>query len=74
MERIIALYMDDCHSRQLRPKTMQSYEQALRLFATWVEEKHEITQVEAVKDIRRISYRFPLMNGRKPSLRCLVHL
>ena len=32
MERIIALYMDDCHSRQLRPKTMQSYEQALKLF------------------------------------------
>ena len=56
MERIIALYMDDCHSRQLRPKTMQSYEQALRLFATWVEEKHEITQVEAVKDIHIRSY------------------
>lgn len=32
MERIIALDMDDCHSRQLRPKTMQSYEQALKLF------------------------------------------
>lgn len=35
---------------------MQSYEQALRLFATWVEEKHEITQVEAVKDIHIRSY------------------
>ena len=56
MERIIALYMDDCHSRQLRPKTMQSYEQALRLFATWLEERHEITQVEAVKDIHIRSY------------------
>ena len=32
-QRMIALYMDDCHSRQLRPKTMQSYEQALKLFA-----------------------------------------
>lgn len=35
---------------------MQSYEQALRLFATWVEEKYEITQVEAVKDIHIRSY------------------
>lgn len=35
---------------------MQSYEQALRLFATWLEERHEITQVEAVKDIHIRSY------------------
>ena len=56
MNRIIALYMDDCHSRQLRPKTMQSYEQALKLFATWLEENHNISQVEAVKDIHIRSY------------------
>ena len=56
MNRIIAMYMDDCHSRQLRPKTMQSYEQALRLFSTWLEETHCITQVEAVKDIHIRSY------------------
>ena len=35
---------------------MQSYEQALKLFATWLEEGHEITQVEAVKDIHIRSY------------------
>ena len=56
MNRIIALYMDDCHSRQLRPKTMQSYEQALKLFSTWLEEVHSITQVEDVKDIHIRSY------------------
>ena len=56
MERIIALYMDDCHSRQLRPKTMQSYEQALKLFSTWLAETHAVTQVEAVKDIHIRSY------------------
>ena len=56
MERIIALYMDDCHSRQLRPKTMQSYEQALRLFSTWLAETHSITQVEVIKDIHIRSY------------------
>ncbi len=56
MERIIALYMDDCHSRQLRPKTMQSYEQALKLFATWLEETLQINQVEQVKDMHIRSY------------------
>ena len=56
MERIIALYMDDCHSRQLRPKTMQSYEQALKLFSTWLSETHAVTQVEDVKDIHIRSY------------------
>ena len=56
MERIIALYMDDCHSRQLRPKTMQSYEQALKLFATWLEETLQINQVEQVKDMHLRSY------------------
>ena len=56
MERIIALYMDDCHSRQLRPKTMQSYEQALKLFSTWLEETCNIIQVEAVRDIHIRSY------------------
>ena len=56
MNRIIALYMDDCHSRQLRPKTMQSYEQALKLFATWLEETLQINQVEQVKDMHIRSY------------------
>lgn len=50
------MYMDDCHSRQLRPQTMQSYEQALKLFATWMEETHDITQVEEVKDVHIRSY------------------
>ena len=33
LQRMIALFMDYCMSKQLRPKTMQSYEQALKLFA-----------------------------------------
>ena len=32
-------FMVYCQSKQLRPKTMQSYEQALRLFARWCEEE-----------------------------------
>ena len=54
MDRIIALYMGDCYSRQLRPKMMRSYEQALKLFAAWLEEAWQISQVEQVKDIHKV--------------------
>ena len=36
-DRAISLYMNDCHARQLRPKNMKSYEQALKLFAAWLD-------------------------------------
>ena len=32
-------YMVYCHSRQLREKTMSSYEQTLRLFERWCAEE-----------------------------------
>ena len=35
-------YMYDCQSRRLRPKTMTSYEQTLRLFERWVKEREGI--------------------------------
>jgi len=44
------LYMRYCHNRQLRPKTMLSYEQTLKLFFAWIEEREGITQVEAIRD------------------------
>lgn len=56
LNRIIALYMDDCHARQLRARTMQSYEQSLRLFSTWLGENHGVTQVEEIKDVHIRSY------------------
>ena len=55
-DRVISLYLDDCHSRQLRPKTLQSYEQALRLFGKWLEEQHGITQAEEVRELHVRSY------------------
>lgn len=42
-------YMMDCTSRGLSPKTMRSYDQTLRLFIRYLEEKHEITKPEKVK-------------------------
>ena len=38
MERVISLYMDECASKQLREKTMQSYEKTLKLFTVWLKE------------------------------------
>ena len=48
-------FMVYCQSKQLRPKTMQSYEQALRLFARWCCEERNIETVDLVQesDIRR---------------------
>ena len=43
-------FMIYCQSKQLRPKTMQSYEQALRLFARWCEEERHIEAVDKVKE------------------------
>ena len=37
-------YMYYCRSKHLRPKTMQSYEQTLRLFERWCQEELEITE------------------------------
>jgi len=55
INRMIALYMGYCQSRQLREKTMLSYEQSLKLFAVWLQEAEGITQVEHIKEgsIRR---------------------
>ena len=47
-QRMIALFMDYCMSKQLRPKTMKSYERALQLFARWLREEMEIDDVEDV--------------------------
>ena len=43
-------YMYNCRSRKLRPKTMSSYEQSLRLFERWCLEEVNITQPGQVLD------------------------
>ena len=43
-------YMYNCRSRKLRPKTMQSYEQTLRLFERWCLEEANITEPGQVLD------------------------
>ena len=57
--------MKYCHSRQLRPKTMLSYEQTLKLFFAWIEEQEGITQVEAIRDKHIRSYIIDLQSRGK---------
>ena len=51
-------FMVFCRSRQLREKTMISYEQTLRLFQRWCEEQMRISTVDKVSEsvIRRYIY------------------
>ena len=52
---LINEYMVYCRSRQLRAKTLNSYEQALRLFERWCKEQMSIDDVAKITDsvIRR---------------------
>ena len=50
LQRMIAMFMDYCRSKQLRPKTMGSYEQTLKLFVRWLKENMEIENAEQVKE------------------------
>ena len=50
LQRMIVLFMDYCRSKQLRPKTMASYEQTLKLFSRWLKEKYDIENAEEVKE------------------------
>ncbi|MDO4744800.1 MAG: site-specific integrase [Clostridia bacterium] len=50
MNRLIDEYMVYCRSRQLREKTMSSYEQALRLFERWCKEEMKIVDVDKISE------------------------
>ena len=65
MNRMIGLFMDYCHSKQLRPRTLLSYEQTLVLFALWMEQTHGITQVEAVREAHIRQYIIDLQSRGK---------
>lgn len=49
-DSMIAEYLVYCHAKQLRKKTMNSYEQTLRLFQRWCFDELEITTVDAVSE------------------------
>jgi integrase/recombinase XerD len=43
-------FMSGCQLRDLRPKTMQSYEQSLRIFEKYMVEVQQVTEAAAVKE------------------------
>ncbi len=43
-------FMVYCRSRQLREKTMNSYEQTLRLFERWCREQMKIEDVDKITE------------------------
>ncbi|NLD58148.1 MAG: site-specific integrase, partial [Clostridiales bacterium] len=65
MDRMIALFMDYCQSKRLRPKTMQSYEQSLRLFEAWLKDTEQITEVEHIREATLRSYMLDLQSRGK---------
>jgi len=51
IEKSISVFLNYCRSKQLRPKTIRSYEQALLLFARWLRESESVDLVEQVYEI-----------------------
>ena len=49
-QRMIALYMEDCRVRNLRPKTMDSCEKTLKLLARRLREEQGIDRRESVRE------------------------
>ena len=52
-------------SKQLRPKTLQSYEQALQLFARWLREEMGVEDADDVKEPHIRSYIIDLQKRGK---------
>ena len=48
IEEIVQDYIDYCNYKNLRPKTIKSYYQTLMLFASYLEEELEITDIKKV--------------------------
>ena len=55
LDYLICEYMVYCRSRQLRAKTMSSYEQGLRLFERWCQEQMGVHEANKITEnmIRR---------------------
>ena len=65
MNQMIPLFLDYCRSKQLRPKTMQSYEQSLRLFTGWLEEEGDVQKVSEIKEMTIRRYILKLQSRGK---------
>jgi integrase/recombinase XerD len=62
---MIVLFMDYCRSKQLRKKTMASYEQTLKLFVRWLKERYGIENAEEVQETHIHAYIVDLQSRGK---------
>lgn len=60
-------FMGYCQSKDLRPKTMASYEQTLRLFERWLREEQEIFDVSGITEATMRKYILSLQERGKYS-------
>ena len=61
--------MEECHSRQLRPKTMLSYEHTLKLFSFWLQEQKKIIKIEDINEKHIREYIIDLQQRGKYTVR-----
>ena len=61
--------MEECHSRQLRPKTMLSYEHTLKLFSFWLTGRKKISKIEDIKEKHIREYIIELQTRGKYTVR-----
>ena len=61
--------MEECHSRQLRPKTMLSYEHTLKLFSFWLTGRKKISRIEDIKEKHIREYIIELQTRGKYTVR-----
>lgn len=50
LDYLICEYMVFCRSKQLRAKTMNAYEQGLRLFERWCKEQMNLDDVDKITE------------------------
>lgn len=73
VEKSIGLFLNYCRSRQLRERSIQSYEQALRLFAVWLREGEGIEDVDDIRERTVREYSVHLQERGKYAARANEH-
>ena len=81
VDRSLELFSNYCRSRQLRPRTMQTYRQSIRLFAAWlrereiedVEEIHEMTIRDYILDLQERGKYAACYDARTKAFNCPEH-
>ena len=58
-------FLNYCQTKKLRPKTLASYEQAIKLFARWLEEEKNISQIKDITESLVLAYILDLQERGK---------